>query len=68
MNCWHCGRPGVGVCKFCGRCVCKEHAQTKAFILALYPEGDKKKALAVDDVLYCGVCQPKGEPIELTEL
>ncbi len=26
------------------------------------------RALVVDDALHCGVCRPKGEPVELPEL
>jgi capsid portal protein len=28
----------------------------------------KLMAIVVEDVLYCGVCKPRGEPIEMTVL
>ncbi|MEW6686776.1 MAG: hypothetical protein AB1393_11320 [Candidatus Edwardsbacteria bacterium] len=69
MECWHCERPAQGTCKFCGRGVCKEHAKTLPNIIALYQGKDEvQKALVVEDTLYCGVCKPKEDPIELPEL
>ncbi len=69
MNCWHCERPADGVCRFCGRGVCKEHARTMPHILEIYRD-DKgmPKALVVADALYCGICKPKEDPIELPQL
>lgn len=40
------------------------------FVLELF-RGRKHeilRALVVDDALHCGVCRPKGEPVELPEL
>ena len=69
MNCWHCDRPAHGTCRFCGRGVCREHARTLPHIEALYHASDGiQKALVVADALYCGVCQPKEDPVELPQL
>jgi hypothetical protein len=69
MNCWHCDRPAHGSCRFCGRGVCKEHAQSLPHIEELYYDDQKMlKALVVADALYCGICKPKEDPIELPEL
>ena len=69
MNCWHCDRPAHGTCKFCGRAVCKEHAQTMPDIIDIYHTRDgTHKALVVADALYCGVCKPKDDPIVLEGL
>ncbi|MFH0797209.1 MAG: hypothetical protein V2A65_09185 [Candidatus Omnitrophota bacterium] len=69
MNCWHCERPAFGVCKFCGRGLCKEHVKAMPYILDIYTKvGDSYKAVVVDNVLYCGVCNPKEEPVELKNL
>jgi len=69
MNCWHCERPAHGTCRFCGRAVCKEHAQTLPHIEAIYQsEEGTHKALVVADALWCGVCQPKEDPVELPQL
>jgi hypothetical protein len=69
MNCWHCDRPAHGSCRFCGRGVCKEHAQTLPHIEEIYRDDvGTHKALVVADALYCGVCQPKEDPVELPQL
>jgi hypothetical protein len=69
MNCWHCDRPAHGSCRFCGRGVCKDHAQSLPHIEAIYcNEEGVHKALVVADALYCGVCQPREDPVELPEL
>jgi hypothetical protein len=69
MNCWKCDRPAHGICRFCGRAVCKEHAQTLVRIEHLYHTSDERQmALVVPDVLYCGECQPRQDPIELESL
>jgi hypothetical protein len=68
MECWHCDRPAHGVCRFCGRGVCKEHAQTMPYVLQIYPAEGQLKALVVGDTLHCGVCKPKKEPIVLEKI
>ena len=69
MNCWHCDRPAYGTCRFCGRGVCKEHAQTLPHIEEVYRDGQGMyKALVVADALWCGVCQPREDPVELPQL
>lgn len=69
MECWHCERPSHGICRFCGRAVCREHVQKMPFILGLYrlQEGPVK-AVVVSDTLYCGVCKPEEEPVSLEGL
>ncbi|MCL6451402.1 MAG: hypothetical protein K6T75_08930 [Acetobacteraceae bacterium] len=69
MNCFECGAPAVGVCRFCGRAVCKNHVQTMPYIVALYQGRDGvTKAVAVSDVLYCGFCRPQPRPVPMPEL
>ena len=69
MNCWHCDRPAHGSCRFCGRGVCREHAQTLPHIEVMYRDDRGiHKALVVADALWCGVCQPKEDPVELPQL
>ncbi|MGE5372497.1 MAG: hypothetical protein ACM3QZ_10965 [Solirubrobacterales bacterium] len=69
MNCWHCERPAHGTCIFCGRAICKQHARTMPSIISLYVNQEQiTKALVTADALYCGVCKPKEEPIEMKEL
>lgn len=69
MNCWHCDRPAHACCRFCGRAVCKEHTQVFPHIEAIYRnEQGIHKALVVANAVYCGVCQPREDPIELPPL
>jgi hypothetical protein len=70
MDCWHCKRAALGVCRFCGRGVCADHAQEHPFVLSMYrPEaGGEIKALVVEDALWCGLCAPRPDPIGLPEL
>ena len=69
MNCWHCKLPAVGTCRFCGRAVCEDHVQTKPFVLTLdRTTAGVSRVLVVEDALFCGVCKPRPEPVELPEL
>ncbi len=69
MNCWHCERPAHGICRFCGRGVCREHTKTLPHIEVVYQDAQGAlKALVVGDALWCGVCQPKEDPVDLPEL
>jgi hypothetical protein len=69
MECWHCSRPAHGTCRFCGRGVCRDHAQKMPFILEIFKDkAGQNKAIVVDDTLWCGICKPKEAPILLKEL
>lgn len=68
MNCWHCRRTAVALCKFCGRSVCENHVQTRPYILQLHKPATVTKALVVEDAVWCGDCTPKPNPIDLPEL
>lgn len=69
MNCFHCEEPARGVCNFCGRALCKEHMKNMPAILTIYVgEANVPKAVVVSDALFCGVCKPQPEPIEMPEL
>ena len=68
MDCWRCRRTAVGVCRFCGRGVCEDHADTAPFILELFRGGGPTKALVVEDALRCGGCTVRPDPIALPEL
>jgi hypothetical protein len=68
MDCWHCRRTALGVCRFCGRGVCEDHAKTEPFILELYRTDQAPHALVVEDALFCGSCKPRPDPIPLPEL
>jgi len=69
MNCWSCDKPSVGICRFCGRGVCKEHAKERPYIVCVYDEEtDVPKAIVVDASLYCGICRPLPKPMEIPEI
>jgi hypothetical protein len=65
MNCWVCDLPANGVCRFCGRAVCKEHARTMPYILQSFQRDGGLHGLVVADVLHCGVCRPRPDPVPL---
>lgn len=68
MDCWHCRRTAVGVCRFCGRAVCENHAKTRPFILDVLDGSQPTRALVVEDALHCGACTPRPDPLDLPEL
>jgi hypothetical protein len=68
MDCWHCRKSAVGVCRFCGRGVCPDHVETRPYILELYRGREHRKALVVEDALFCGSCNPRPDPVDLPEL
>jgi hypothetical protein len=69
MNCWHCDRPAHGTCRFCGRAVCRDHVQTLPYITEIFQNSrGEYKALVIANTIYCGVCQPREEPITVQGL
>ena len=69
MQCWNCDHEAQGVCRFCGRAVCKAHISKMPYILTIYVgENQIPKAVTVADALYCGVCRPQPRPIDMPEL
>lgn len=69
MKCVRCEKEARGVCRFCGRALCEDHFQPRSFVITVYV-GSKQipKALVVADALYCGICKPQPEPIEMPYL
>jgi hypothetical protein len=65
VECWIGGEPASAVCRFCGRSVCKAHAKEMPFIIVAYPASDRVEGLAVESVVWCGVCRPRPEPVAL---
>jgi hypothetical protein len=37
-------------------------------VLDLFKTGDVRKALLVEDALYCGACTPRPDPVPIPEL
>ena len=67
MNCWECNRPAHGICKFCGRGVCKDHVKERIHVVSVYCKEGDEKAIISKKALFCGHCIPVGEPISLSE-
>jgi hypothetical protein len=65
MRCWVCDELAHGVCRFCGRAVCKDHAKRRSFLFEAWVDGDSLRGLAVPDALFCGVCNPRKDPVDL---
>ncbi|MBX5489560.1 MAG: hypothetical protein IRZ14_00285 [Chloroflexi bacterium] len=59
------GEPAHGVCRFCGRAVCKAHVHELPYLTVVYPAPRGLEGLAVEKVLWCGVCRPRPEPVPL---
>jgi hypothetical protein len=69
MICWECEESARAACHFCGRFVCKEHASTMStFITMFVGANNTPKGLAIANVVWCGICEPQPEPIEMPEL
>lgn len=68
MDCWHCRRTAVGICRFCGRAICPDHVETRPYILELFRSGEVRRALVVEDALFCGRCTPRPTPVDLPDL
>ena len=70
MDCWTCEKTALASCRFCGRGACRDHAQSRPFILSLYNAraAEIVRAVVVEDAVHCGVCTPRGEPVDLPEL
>lgn len=68
MKCYKCGKPAIGICRFCGRAVCEEHHTTMPYIISIYVSKDVPKAIVVSDALYCGTCKPHPTPLEMPEI
>jgi hypothetical protein len=68
MRCWIGGEEAEGVCRFCGRAVCRAHAQTRAFLYEAWEHGGQLRGLGIEDALYCGQCKVNPHPVDVTFL
>ena len=70
MTCWFCATSAKGVCRFCGRGVCENHARFAPYLLEVARSNVRARteALVVDDALTCGSCRPVPQPVPLPEL
>jgi hypothetical protein len=65
VECWVGGEVANGICRFCGRAVCKAHVRELPYLTVVYPATRGLEGLAVEKVLWCGVCRPRPEPVSL---
>jgi hypothetical protein len=69
MVCYQCNEEAVGICKFCGRAVCRDCHSEMPVILSVYVGANQTpKTIVVADALWCGKCQPQPEPIAMPEI
>lgn len=69
MKCCRCDNQAEAICRFCGRAVCGLHTQTMNYIITVYV-GKKAvpRSLVVADAVFCGICKPQPEPLEMPYL
>ena len=66
---WISGKPAHAMCQFCGRFVNKEEAQTLPFPMAIFVgENNTPKVLVVSGAIWCGICRPQQDPMEIPEI
>lgn len=68
MRCWVGGEEAEGVCRFCGRAICKRHVKTRPFLFETWNDSGGLRGLAIEDALWCGVCKMRPEPIDMNFL
>ena len=70
LDCWTCERTAVGACRFCGRGTCRDHTRQHPFVIDVFrgKRHEGLRALVVEDAVHCGVCKPRGDPVDLPEL
>jgi hypothetical protein len=69
VKCCRCDNQAEAICRFCGRAVCGTHLQPMNYIITVYV-GKKgvPRSLVVADAVFCGVCKPQPEPIDMPYL
>lgn len=69
MECWISGKPANAACRFCGRFVSKDHAAKLPYFMSVYiGKNNIPKVIVVADAIWCGICRPQPEPIEMPEI
>ena len=69
MYCIRCKQPAHAICRFCGRMVCEKHIEDMNYIITVYIGAEKThKSLVVADAVWCGICKPQPEPIDMPYL
>ena len=70
VKCFFDDNDARGVCRFCGRATCKDHAEKRLPYIATIFVGANStpKAVVVADALWCGVCKPEAQPVPMPEI
>jgi hypothetical protein len=70
VKCFFDDHEAVGVCRFCGRATCKEHAEQRLPYIATIFVGANStpKAVVVADAVWCGHCKPEAQPVPMPEI
>ena len=69
MQCTRCEKMAQATCRFCGRAVCNDHTQAMNYIITVYMGAENiPKSLVVADAVFCGICKPQPEPLEMPYL
>jgi hypothetical protein len=70
VKCFFDDNEGVGVCRFCGRAMCKQHAEkSMPYITTIFVGANSTpKAVVVADALWCGQCRPEAQPVPMPEI
>lgn len=68
-TCWVCDQDASASCQFCGRFVCKSHAHSQVFPMAIFVgKNETPKVLVVANAIWCGICRPQQDPMEIPEI
>ena len=69
MKCCRCDKQAEAICRFCGRAVCGTHIQEMNYIITVYiGKKEVPRSLVVADAVFCGICKPQPEPLEMPYL
>jgi hypothetical protein len=69
MQCIRCEKTAQAICRFCGRAVCSDHIQKMNYIITVYMgSGQVPRSLVVADAVFCGLCKPQPEPLDMPYL
>ena len=70
MKCFFDDNEARGVCRFCGRGACHDHAAKRLpYIATIFVgAGNTPKAVVVADALWCGACKPEAQPVPMPEI
>lgn len=66
-TCVLCDKTPRAICQFCGRFVCQDHATLYPYLMSVFIDNGVPKVFTVPDAIWCTVCRPQPEPIEIPD-